>query len=458
MKISIITILAIIPVFLSCNRKMPDENPNILFLLADDMGYGELGCYGQEVIQTPNIDSLAKSGMLFTNFYAGNAVCSPSRAVLMTGKHAGHATIRGNQGVLVNGVWDRIPLGKDEITLGEMMRQAGYQTAHIGKWHLDEPNDTTTWAKSRGFDYAIQEQWPSPYRGRSFNVLMHYINISEDSVLYNPEEYECIDEFRTNFAIDYLDKIDSSKPFFLFMSYRIPHGHEYYIRDTTMYAEYNWPEPERRHAAKITLLDMQIGRLLKRLEEDGELDNTVIFLTSDNGAHHEGNHDHGFFNSTGGLRGFKRDLYEGGIRVPFIASWNNKIKAGTRSDHISAFYDIMPTLRELAGVPAAENTDGISILPELTDKKQKKHEYLYWELQLAGWEVGGFRQAVRMDEWKGVRYEVNQATELYNLKSDPFELQNVADEQPEITEKINRLFETARIDSERFPYGGKSQP
>jgi len=436
---------------------MPEKKPNILFLLADDLGYGELGCYGQKVIQSPNIDNLARKGVLFTNFYAGNTVCSPSRAVLMTGKHAGHATIRGNTGVFENGVWDRVPLGKDEITLGEMMRQAGYQTAYIGKWHLDEPNDVSTWAKNRGFDYAIQEQWPSPYGGRAFNVLMHYVNISEDSILYNPKEYECIDEFRTNFAIEYLDKKDDSKPFLLFMSYRIPHGHEYYIRDTTMYKEYSWPEPERRHAAKITLLDLQIGRLLKRLEEGGELDNTLIFLTSDNGAHHEGNHDHNFFKSTGGLRGFKRDLYEGGIRVPLITSWKNKINAGTRSDHISAFYDIMPTFAEIAGITAPEITDGISILPELTGKKQKEHEYLYWEFQLDGWEIGGFRQAVRMGEWKGVRYEVNQTTELYNLNNDPYEDQNVANNHPEIVEKMNMLFETARTNSERFPYGGKNQ-
>jgi len=436
-----------------------NAKPNILFLLADDLGYGELGSYGQEVINTPVLDDLASRGMRFTDFYAGTSVCSPSRSVLMTGKHAGHSTIRGNNGIYENDIWKRVPLRKDEVTLGEMMKEAGYQTAFIGKWHLDNPNDESTWAMNRGFDYAIQEQWSSRFGGKDFDTKVHWVNIDRDSIFYDQEKYDCIDVFRTNFAMEYLDKKDDNKPFFIFMSYRIPHGHERYIRNKELYADMDWNENERRHAAKITLLDGQIGRLLKRLESDGELDNTLVIFTSDNGAHHEG-HDHNFFNSTGGLKGFKRDMYEGGIRVPFIAYWKDKIKPATVSGHQGAFYDFMPTFAEIAGIEPP-GQDGISILPELLGKKQQKHDYLYWELQLDGWgrelPKGGFRQAIRMDNWKAVRYGINSETELYNLEEDVFETNNLAADFPGIILKMNKLFQESRTETKGFPYGGKIQ-
>lgn len=432
---------------------------NILFLLADDLGYGELGAYGQKVIKTPVLDELANQGMRFTDFYAGTSVCSPSRAVLMTGKHSGHATIRGNNGMYENDVWKRVPLKKDETTLGEMLQGAGYQTGFIGKWHLGNPNDESTWAKSRGFDFAVQEQWSSRFGGREFDERVHWVNDDRDTIRYEQDKYDCIDVFRTNFAMDFLDRKDDKKPFFLFMSYRIPHGHERYIRNKELYADKGWTEKERIHAAKITLLDQQIGRLLKRLEDDGDLKNTLVLFTSDNGAHHEG-HDHLFFESTGGLRGFKRDMYEGGIRTPFIAVWKDKIKPGSTSNHQGAFYDFMPTFAELAGVDSP-GEDGISIIPELTGNKQSKHDYLYWELQLDGWNrkmpKGGFRQAIRKDDWKAVRYGAESDIELYNLKDDMYETKDVAVDHPELVEEMIGLFKASRTETEGFPYGGKYQ-
>ena len=244
------------------------------------------------------------------------------------------------------------------------------------------------------------------------------------------------------------------------MSYRIPHGHERYIRNKELYADKGWEEKERTHAAKITLLDGQIGRLLKRLKDDGELENTLVIFTSDNGAHHEG-HDHNFFKSTGGLRGFKRDMYEGGIRTPFIAYWEDKIEPGILSNHQGAFYDFMPTFAEVAGIETPSQSDGISILPELLGKEQEKHDYLYWELQLDGWNrkmpKGGFRQAVRKENWKAVRYGSESETELYNLEEDRDETTNLAGEHPEIVQEMEKLFEDARTKTEGFPFGGKVQ-
>ncbi|NQU51258.1 MAG: arylsulfatase [Bacteroidetes bacterium] len=464
MKSTLILISIFALIFTACKNQPKEKaqvkKPNILFLLADDLGYGELGSYGQEVIQTPVLDNLAKQGMRFTDFYAGTSVCSPSRAVLMTGKHAGHSTIRGNNGIFENDVWKRVPLKKDEITLGEMMKEAGYQTAFIGKWHLDNPNDESTWAMNRGFDFAVQEQWASRFGGKEFEEKVHWINDDRDTMSYDQDKYDCIDVFRTNFVMEYLDEKEDDKPFFIFMSYRIPHGHERYIRNKELYADKGWEEKERTHAAKITLLDGQIGRLLKRLKDDGELENTLVIFTSDNGAHHEG-HDHNFFKSTGGLRGFKRDMYEGGIRTPLIAYWEDKIEKGTISNHQGAFYDFMPTFAEVAGIETPSQSDGISILPELLGKEQKKHDYLYWELQLDGWNrkmpKGGFRQAVRKENWKAVRYGSESETELYNLEEDSYETNNLAGEHPEIVLKMEKLFEDARTETEGFPFGGKVQ-
>ncbi len=455
-----------LPLFLGlgvCSTNANNETkPNILFLLADDLGYGELGSYGQQIIKTPVLDSLASQGMRFTDFYAGSAVSSPSRAVLLTGKSSSYNTIRGNNGHFADDRWMRVALKKDELTLGEMMKDVGYETAFIGKWHVDDPNDLSTWAHYRGFDYAVQEQWGSRFGGIDYDPYMHWINGKQDSIYYNWTEWESKDHFRTELAINYLDNRSTNNPFFLFMSYRAPHGHERRIGNNVLYADKDWPEKEKLHAAKITLLDAQIGRLLKKLEEIGELDNTLIFFTSDNGPHQESaQHDPEFFNSNGNLRGIKRDLYEGGVRVPLIAVWKNRIAPGLETTHVSGFQDIMPTIAEVAGIHIPEQTNGISIWPVLTGKKQTAHCFLNWEFQLDGWTRvmldGGFRQSVRLGNWKAVRYGIQSETELYNLETDISESNNIASEHPEIIEKMHRIFEENRSHTTGYPYGGVIQ-
>jgi len=435
--------------------KAQTKKPNIVFLLADDMGYGELGSYGQKEIKTPFLDELASKGMRFTDFYAGTAVCSPSRAVLMTGMHTGHVSIRGNKGQYED-KYGRVPLKKSEVILPEMLKEAGYQSAMIGKWHLGIPEDISTWAKGRGFDYAVQEQWGEDKNGKEIDERVHWVNNNQDSIFYNYNNYSCLDEFRTDFALDYLDKKDNDKPFFLYMSYRTPHAHEFFLKKTDLYADKieEWPEIERRHAARITMLDSQIKRLFDKLEAMGELENTLIIFTSDNGPTNENHHSYKFFNSSGNLKGYKRDLYEGGIREPMFAYWKNKIKAGTTSKHPSAFYDVMPTLAELAGVKPPTQTDGISFLPTLFGKEnQKQHEHLYWEIQ-EGASVKGFKQAARMGKWKAVRIANSYKTELYDLEKDINETHDLSSQFPEIVEKMNNILKTESVKMEHYPNSG----
>lgn len=468
MRKLIFFIVSIILIFAGCKNQSTTKDasdnskPNILFLLADDLGYGELGCYGQEIIQTPVLDDLAEQGLKFTNFYAGNAVCSPSRAVLLTGISSSYNTIRGNNGCFSDDRWMRVALKKDEITVGEMLKEAGYQTAFIGKWHVDDPNDISTWAYNRGFDFAVQEQWPGRFGGIQYDEQMHWINGKQDSIYYHWKEWECKDEFRTQIAFDYLDTLDIDKPFFLFMSYRAPHGHERQIGNQELYKDEGWPAPERLHAAKITLLDKQIGRLLNKLEEMGELENTLVVFTSDNGPHTEGGgHNPEFFDSNGELRGIKRDLYEGGIRIPMLASWKGKIKSGKVTDHIGGFQDFMPTFAEIAGIENPNQSNGISLLPLLKGESQIRHDYLNWEFQLVGWgrklPEGGFRQSARIDNWKGVRYGINSETELYNLDEDISETNNIASEHTEMVQQMEKLFKKNRSETEGSPYGGVVQ-
>jgi arylsulfatase A-like enzyme len=432
------------------------RKPNILILLADDMGYGELGCYGQEVIKTPNIDALAAKGLRFTDFYAGTAVCSPSRGVLMTGIHAGHATIRGNKGFYpVNGSWDRVALKKSEITIAEMLRNAGYQTAFVGKWHLGVPQDVSTWAAGRGFDFAVQEQWGPKAEGGTFDERNHWVNGREDVIFHDYTKHDCLDAFRTDIMLKFLEEQrDPEKPLFIFMSYRSPHAHEFHLRETENYKEHGWPEVERRHASRITMLDEQIRRLLDRLEDMGEMDNTFILFTSDNGPHRENRHDETFFNSSDGLKGYKRDMYEGGVRVPAIVYWKGRSRQGV-TDHPAIFYDIMPTLAEVAGIEIPEQTDGISFLPEVLGAEQERHEHLYWELQLADGSPENFRRAVRRGDWKAVRYNRNSKTELYNLKKDRNETTDVAAHHPEVVERMNRILSAESAESEQYPAAGR---
>ena len=444
------------------NQSLYKDRPNIILLLADDLGYNELGSYGQKIIRTPYLDSLAKEGIIFKNFYAGNAACAPSRAVLLTGKKASKVSIRGNAGFYGNDRWEGAALDKNEFTLGKMFKHVGYQTAFVGKWHLDKPDDVDTWAVGHDFDLAVQEQWSGRFGGRIFSPNRLWVNGDQEFVPYDYKKYDCKDHFRTNIAFDWLDQRDVKKPFFLFMSYRAPHSFEGPLRDTLDYTEKDWPEIEKAHAAKITLLDKQIGRLINKLKEIDELDNTLILFTSDNGPHFaDGGHELEFFNSNGKLRGGKRDLYEGGVRVPLIAYWKNKIRPKGKSYHISGFQDIMATFAEIIEYKVGENIDGISFLPTLLNKDQQKHEYLNWEYQLSGWfqnlPNGGFRQSVRMGDWKAVRYDLESNVELYNIKTDEEEKNNLAHLNPVIVEKAKSIFEKSRSDTDGFPYGGVIQ-
>ena len=463
-KIHFLYFMSLLVLFFSCNSQtiLNDARPNIILLLADDLGFNELGVYGQKIIKTPNLDKLARKGIMFTDFYSGNAACAPSRAVLMTGKKSSKVSIRGNAGYFDNDRWEGPAIGKEEFTIGKMLKQAGYQTAFIGKWHLDRPDDVDTWAIAHGFDLAVQEQWSSRFEGKNFLPNRLWINGDKEFIPYNYEEYDCKDHLRTDIAFDFLDKKEPTKPFFLFMSYRAPHSFEGPIRDTLNYVNENWPDIEKAHAAKITLLDKQVGRLINKLSQLGELENSLILFTSDNGPHFspEG-HQLEFFDSNGEFKGGKRDLYDGGIRVPLIAYWKNRIHPNTISNHISGFQDIMPTFSDLAGLKIYEEMDGISFLPTLLSQDQKNHEYLNWEFQLSGWfqtiPEGGFRQSARLGDWKAVRYNIDSDIELYNIKIDQAESNNIAHLHPDILLKAQNVFENSRSDTPAFPYGGIKQ-
>ena len=446
----------------SCSQKN-DTRPNIVLLLADDLGYNELGSYGQKIIKTPHIDSLAKKSMMFTDFYAGSPVCSPSRAVLLTGKSSSHVSIRGNAAFIRDSVWRQIALDKNEYTLGEMFKEAGYQSAFVGKWHLDTADQPETWAFSHGFDFAAQEQW-----GGSTDKYKNpglWLNGNEEQLPYNFIKHDCKDAFYTDTAFKFLEEKSNEKPFFLFMSYRAPHSFEGPIRDTLWYSKEDWPKVEQAQAAKITLQDQQVGRLLEKLESMNELDNTVILYTSDNGAHF--NHDNvnghqlEFFDSNGNLRGGKRDLYEGGLRVPLIVYWKNRIIPGSKTNHISGFRDIMTTFAEIIGIEKPSHNRGISFLPTLLNQKQKKHEFLNWEFQLSGsfqeLHDGGFRQSVRLGDFKALRNGINSKTEVYNLKEDESETNDIANLHPKIVKKAEQIFLNERSDTFGFPYGGVVQ-
>ncbi|MGJ8658106.1 MAG: sulfatase-like hydrolase/transferase [Akkermansiaceae bacterium] len=422
-----------------------EAKPNIVLLLADDLGYGELGSYGQKVISTPRLDELANAGIRFEQVYAGSPVCSPSRGVLMTGKHAGNATIRSNIGLFPNGVAKHLALTKDEMTVAEMLKGAGYQTAFVGKWHLDLANQPDTWAFARGFDFSVQEQWGAAENDK-FRDERHWVNGVTEYVDYVMDDYDCLDEFRTDMIMRFLDEKDDEKPFFIFMSYRAPHGNEKRIGNKTMYADRGWHEDKRRHATVVSLLDREVGRLLDRLEKDGDMENTLVIFTSDNGPHKEGGKGYSLsdFGSAGGLRGYKRDVYEGGVRVPMICSWKGKIAAGGVSKHIGTLYDVMATAAEVAGISEPEQSDGISFLPELLGKEQEEHVFVYSELLLY---KGLFMQGARQGKWKAVRYGAKSAVQLFDLEKDPGEKNDVARQFPEKASELDKVLQKAHTDT-----------
>ncbi len=435
------------------------KQPNIIFILADDLGYGDLGCYGQKRIKTPNIDRMAAEGMRFTQHYAGSTVCAPSRCVLMTGLHTGHCLVRGNQEVKPMG---QLPLLPETVTVAKLLKKAGYSTALIGKWGLGAP-DSVGIPNKQGFDYFygyLCQRHAHNYYPEFLFRNEERVPLKGNKVAEPRPDGAGVAVRRAQYSHDLLAKDglafverNKDKPFFLYLAYTIPHANNeagqkgMEVPSLEPYANKSWPEPQKGHAAMITRMDGDIGRLLAKLKDLGLDDDTLVMFTSDNGPHQEGGADPNFFKSPGPLRGIKRDLYEGGIRVPMLARWPGKIKPGSVSDHISAFWDFLPTATELAGVRPPENIDGISMVSTLLGQpeKQKKHKFLYWEFNPRG------TQAVRMGNFKAVRYGTKGKLELYNLKTDLGEKHNVAGQHPEIVAKIARYLKTARTSSKHFP-------
>ncbi|WP_167610751.1 arylsulfatase [Maribellus sediminis] len=475
MKKSILLIYLLSFLLISCNssskqEKAETQKPNIVYILADDLGYGDLSCYGQTHFSTPNIDKLASEGMLFTQHYAGTTVCAPSRSALMTGQHTGHTPIRGNKGWEPEGQW---PISEDAFTMAEMLKNAGYATGAFGKWglgYIDTEGDPNKQGFDKFYGYNCQSLAHNYYPGHLWD--------NHEKIILNENSEDKFGTYAPDLihaeALQFIEE-NKDKPFFLYYPTTIPHA-ELLLPEENL-AKYrgkyepekvykgaepgdnnfrlgrygSQPESHAAFAAMVDYLDVQVGEIIAKLKEEGIYDNTLIIFTSDNGPHLEGGADPDYFNSNGPLKGYKRDLYEGGIRVPMIAVWNGKIVAGSTSDHISAFWDVFPTVAELSGNPAPENIDGISFLPTLLGKEQPEHEYMYWEFH----EMGG-RQAVRKGNWKLVKYNVRNpektSVELYDLSTDIGEENNVAAEHPELVNELQQIMDSSHTESEVFPF------
>jgi len=425
--------------------------PNIIFIHADDLGYGDLSCYGQRKFKTPNIDRVAAEGMRFTQYYAGSTVCAPSRSALMTGQHTGHTRIRGNA---------RHPLLPEDVTVAEVLKSAAYKTALIGKWGLGEAG-TTGIPNRQGFDYFFgylnqrhaHNYYPTFLWREEERIKLRNVVPDED------EEGSGVSINRVDYTHDLMAE-EASKfierngggPFFLYLAFTIPHANNeaknkgMEVPDLGAFASRDWPDPEKAKAAMITRLDRDVGRLMALLKNLGIDDDTLVFFTSDNGPHREGGADPDFLDSNGPLRGIKRDLYEGGIRVPMIARWPKRIKAGAKSDQVWAHWDLLPTLAEVVGVKPPAEIDGISMFNALLGRRQRGHEFLYWEFH-----ERGFSQAARMGDWKAVRKSPDSPIELYNLKNDLGEQNDVAVKHSEVVKKIEEYLKTARTESELWP-------
>jgi arylsulfatase A-like enzyme len=422
----------------------PRNPPNVVWIMADDLGYGDLGCYGQSAIKTPHIDRLAAAGMRFTQCYAGSTVCAPSRCTLMTGRHTGHARVRSNS---------LVPLAPEDVTVAKVLKGAGYVTGIVGKWGLGEPG-TTGLPNRQGFDewfgYLNQHHAHNYYPDYLWRneQRVELKNLVKDNVATRRVEYSA--DLFTREALDFLDR-HARQRFFLYLPFTLPHANNeagkqgMEVPSDAPYSAEPWPQPQKNHAAMITYLDAQVGRVLEKLAALGLDERTIVFFTSDNGPHREGGADPEFFHSSGPLRGFKRALYEGGIRVPMIVRYPGKIAPGT-SDQVWAFWDVLPTLAELAGAKAPEGLDGISMVPALLGERaagraQVDHPYLYWEFP-----ERGFAQAVRMGRWKAVRQSPTAAWEVFDLSTDPGETHEVAREQAEFVTRVEAIAAGAHSD------------
>jgi arylsulfatase A len=434
----------------------PAKKPNIIYILADDAGIADFGCYGGKIISTPNVDRLAKEGIKFMQHYSGSTVCAPSRSCLMTGQHTGHTTVRGNK---------KIPLTPQDVTIAQVLKNAGYTTGCIGKWGLGE-NESTGQPNKKGFDffYGFLNQ------GKAHRYYPEYLWRNGEKEMFpdNPtkRDHYAHDLF-TKEALGFIKNF-KDEPFFLYLPYTIPHVDLDVPEDSMMpyyklfgkekpFKGNNYrphPTPRACFAGMVSRLDRDVGAIMKLLKKLNLHNDTLVLFSSDNGATSAGGADPQFFRGNGPYRGIKRDLYEGGIIAPMIARWPGKIKANTSTGHLSAFWDVLPTVAELVNQQPPEPIDGISFLPTLLGKssKQKQHDYLYWEF----FEKGG-RQALRKGDWKVVRYNVHKKPEglleLYNLKADPGEKNNIASKYPKIVQELEQLLKTARTDSQHFKFG-----
>lgn len=471
-KQTVVALLLLFPGLVFSQGKTQQKKPNIIYIYADDLGYAEIGPYGQKKIKTPNLDKLAKEGMKFTQHYTSTPVCAPARCMLMTGKHGGHSYIRGNYEM--GGFPDsleagQMPLPEGTFTIPKMLKEAGYVTALTGKWGLGM-NNTTGSPLKQGFDYYYgyldQKQshnfYPSHLWENDEKIMLDnpylYVHKTLDSTKATDKDFDYYKgkvyspDMMTKKAVSFINK-QKSKPFFLYMPYTIPHvslqapdeyvkkyigqfnEHPYYGQQGYAPTQY----PYSTYAAMITYLDDQVGIIMAEIKKLGLDDNTVIMFSSDNGATFNGGVNAKFFNSVDGLRGLKMDVYEGGIREPFIARWPGKIPANTTSDFVSAQFDMMATFAAIAGTKP-NNTDGISLLPTLLgkNKEQKQRDYIYWEYP----EKGG-QLAIRMGDWKGVkvnlRKNLNNPWQIFNLKTDRNETTDIASEHPELIKRFDEI-------------------
>jgi arylsulfatase A-like enzyme len=439
------------------------KKPNIIYILADDLGYGDLSCYGQTKFSTPNIDKLAKEGLLFSQHYSGSTVCAPSRSSLMTGQHTGYTPIRGNK---------QIELPKESFTIAELLKQNGYTTGGFGKWGLGTAKNEGS-ALQQGFDtfFGYYDQ------GLAHHYYPDFLWDDDEKVILNENSGLKKGLYAPTIihqkALSFIDK-NKDNPFFLYYPTIIPHAElfapEEYMQkfkgkfdpekafkgtdEGDSYKKGSYGSQEYCHAAfvaMITLLDDQVGEIVQKVKDLGLEENTIFLFTSDNGPHKEGGAAPIYFNSNGNLKGHKRDLFEGGIRVPMIVKWKGKIKEGSKTDLISAFWDIMPTISQLLKSKASINSNGISFLPTLLgEKNQAEHESLYWEFH----ELGG-RQALRKQDWKLIKYDVsnNGKYQLYNLKNDLEEENDLANKYPDKVIELAAILESSRTKSKYFNFG-----
>ena len=450
--------------FVFCVPLLARDKPNIIYIMADDLGYGDLGCYGQKLIQTPHIDRLAENGMRFTDFYAGSTVCAPSRCVLMTGLDTGHCYIRGN---------GKNNLRPEDVTVAELLKAEGYATGQVGKWGLGHEG-TSGMPTNQGFDYfyGYLDQHHAHLFYPTF-VIRNEDRIPLRNVVPNEGEWG---QGIASLKIDYtpalmidetLSFIDRKKdePFFLYLSYTLPHanneawnetGDGTAVPDNGIYEDKDWNKQNKGQAAMVTYLDYMVGQVVERLEKHGLIEDTVIFFTSDNGPHSEAGNDPRFFDANGPVTGIKRVLYDGGIRVPMVVQWSGKIKSGSTTSLISGAVDFMATAIDIAGDSLEVPTNGISFLPTLLGKsrQQKRHDYLYWEFY-----EQGSKQAIRRDKWKAVRRPMlTGPIEVYDLSNDIAEENDLAKSNPELVSIFEKLFAEAHTPSEWKMRGNLNNP